>query len=288
MSEKLVRGAFAAVITPRHSDGRLDEASFERLLAFLIDHQVKGVVVNGATGEYCLNSVDEVATLTRLAVSAAAGKIRVLSGVGAPGLSGAVANGVAALRAGADGLLLPAPHFFLFSQDDVTAFFCDAATQLPAPILLYNIPQFTTGMTPDTVARVMSACPNVVGVKDSSGSPDLLRALTRDAPASCRVVGNDGVLVRAMEEQVLDGVISGVACVMPELIVRLFAGEGGASRLDEFIAAITPFPVPWALKWIAESRGLAPAWFAQPVSATRAAEACELQRWFAAWIQKSY
>jgi 4-hydroxy-tetrahydrodipicolinate synthase len=288
MSDKLVRGVFAAVITPRRPDGSLDEASFECLLAFLIDHQVKGVVVNGATGEYCLNSVDEVATLTRLAVTAAAGRVRVLSGVGAPGLSGAVANGVAALRAGADGLLLPAPHFFPFSQDDVTAFFCDAAARLPAPILLYNIPQFTTGMTLHTVARVMDACPNVVGVKDSSGSLDLLRDMTCDAPSSCRVVGNDGVLVRAMEQQVLDGVISGVACVLPELIVRLFAGEDSASRLDEFIAAISPFPVPWALKWIAESRGLAPVWFAQPVSATRAAEACELQRWFTAWVQESY
>jgi 4-hydroxy-tetrahydrodipicolinate synthase len=216
-------------------------------------------------------------------VKASSGRVRVLSGIGSASLRGAVENGTAALRAGAEGLLVPAPHFFPFSQDDITAFFCDAASRLAAPILLYNIPQFTTGMEPDTVMRVMQTCPNVVGVKDSSGSLDLLRCLTLHTPDSCRVLGNDNVLAQAIREQVLDGVISGVACVLPELVVSLYAGEPSEGALEEFIAAIGPFPVPWAIKWIAESRGLAPACFAQPVSPARAAQARELQHWFATW-----
>jgi hypothetical protein len=54
-------------------------------------------------------------------------------------------------------------------------------------------------------------------------------------------------------------------------------------RLDEFIGAIGGFPVPWALKWIAERRGIAPVSFSQPLSRRRREQGRELQEWFSSW-----
>ncbi len=80
--------------------------------------------------------------------------------------------------------------------------------------------------------------------------------------------------------------ISGVACVLPELLQAVWERSDDACRLlGEFIAHVAPFPVPWALKWIGESRGIAVARFAQPLSAARERQGRELQRWFESWRQ---
>ena len=99
-------------------------------------------------------------------------------------------------------------------------------------------------------------------------------------------MGNDSALVQALGEQVCDAVISGVACVLPELLLAVWdRGDEACRLLGEFIQAVSPFPVPWALKWIGESRGIATARFAQPLSTARELQGRELQGWFEGWSQ---
>ena len=70
-----------------------------------------------------------------------------------------------------------------------------------------------------------------------------------------------------------DAVVSGVAGVLPELTTLLFHQRnsaeyhGAAQLLAELIRHLSAFPVPWGLKFIAEFRGITPAWFSQPLSA---------------------
>jgi hypothetical protein len=82
-----------------------------------------------------------------------------------------------------------------------------------------------------------------------------------------------------VDEQLCDAVISGIASVLPELVTAVFEGRS-RDLLNEFIAAIDPFPVPWGLKWIGEARGIAPASFSQPVSPQRLTQGRALQNWF--------
>lgn len=107
------------------------------------------------------------------------------------------------------------------------------------------------------------------------------------------MVGNDRVLAEALREGLCDGVVSGVACVLPELISAVYAARsdpssarfGRASQLlSEAVAQLNAFPTPWGLKWLAEARGLAPATFAQPVSDHRAAEGDAFVKWAEQWF----
>lgn len=116
----------------------------------------------------------------------------------------------------------------------------------------------------------------------------MLRALTRRLPAAVRLVGSDNALPEALEEGICDGVVSGVAGAVPELILPLFENGGvrdgqAIRRLREFIRELDRFPVPWGLKWIAESRGIATAHFNLPLSPSRALQGARLQEWFRAW-----
>ena len=283
---KLVQGVYAAAATPRQEDGALDETAFRVQLEFLMERGIRGFAVNGATGEYCVTTPAELKRMVSIAAEVTEGRAAFVCGVGSAGLRGCVDNGRIAIEGGATAVLLPGPHFFPYQQEDLEVFCRRFDEEVPLPVLLYNLPQFTSGFLPETTVRLIAECPGIVGIKDSSGSLDTLRALSAPGVEACRIVGNDSALVQALGEQVCDAVISGVACVLPELLMAVWERNDEACRLlGEFIQAVSPFPVPWALKWIGESRGIATARFAQPLSTARELQGRELQGWFAGWSQ---
>jgi 4-hydroxy-tetrahydrodipicolinate synthase len=182
------------------------------------------------------------------------------------------------------------PYFFPYSQDDLVAFTTKVAGELESSVLLYNLPQFTSGLDPKTSLELIQSCRNIVGIKDSSGSLETVRLLSAEAPDACRIIGNDGVLAGALRENLADAVISGVACVLPELISQIFdigktdplspRWNAMITILDEFIGQLDTMPTPWGIKIMAEARGIAKASFPLPLSERRRHLAQELSTWF--------
>lgn len=283
-----VTGVFAAVLTPRNTGGDIDSKALEHSLEFLISKGIEGFALNGATGEFCITTPQELETILQVTANVTRGKASFIAGIGAASERTAVQLGKIASRSGAAALLLPMPYFFPYSQDDLSAFCRSVATQLDSPILLYNLPQFSSGLLPQTTADLITTCDNIVGIKDSSGSLDTMRLLTQNNISSCRILGNDSALPGALEQQLCDGVVSGVACVLPELMQALYtAGRNRTpqfaeltAQLHEFIVQLDAFPVPWGLKIIAEMRGIAQACFSLPLSASRTQGITAFQQWF--------
>jgi 4-hydroxy-tetrahydrodipicolinate synthase len=283
-----VTGVFTAVLTPRDANGDIDSKAFEHSLDFLMSKGIQGFAINGATGEFCITTPQEFDTILQVTADTTRGKASFIAGVGAASERTAVQLGKMASRSGAAALLLPMPYFFPYSQDDLSAFCRSVATQLDSPILLYNLPQFSSGLLPQTTADLITGCGNIVGIKDSSGSLDTMRLLTQNNIVSCRIIGNDNALPRALEERLCDGVVSGVACVLPELMQALYsAGRTRtlqfselASLLRDFVVQLDAFPVPWGLKIIAEMRGIARARYSLPLSGSRTQNIVAFQQWF--------
>jgi len=287
MTKKLVEGVFSAVVTPRDENGNLSESGLQTWLDYLVDRGIRGFAINGATGEFPLTSADELKRILKVVSGVLNGRAEFMVGVGAGDVKTTCRLGDIAIEAGAKGLLLPVPGFFPYAQDDVVSFVRAVANSLRAPILLYNLPQFTTGIHPQSTLELVSQCENIVGIKDSSGSLDTLRLLRDECPEACRVVGNDGALPAALNEGLADGVISGVACVLPALIQGMF--ENGArgivsdamlSALDQFIRQLDTLPTPWGLKVIGEALGIAKASFPFPLSERRQLQREEMTEWF--------
>jgi 4-hydroxy-tetrahydrodipicolinate synthase len=283
-------GVYAAVLTPRTASGALDEAAFAGLLEFLLGKGISGFAVNGATGEFCLTLEAEFARLMRVAAEVTKGRGIFLAGIGAAGSDASVGLGRIAAEAGAAGVLLPMPYFFPYSQGDVKAFCRTVAAEVDAPVLLYNLPQFTTGLNAATSLELIRECENIVGIKDSSGSLETVRVLTDECAGALRLIGNDEVLGRALIARVLDGVVSGVACVLPELILRMYAvglADSGSAEFLElevalrlFIEQLGAFPTPWGLKVIAEARGVVKATYPFPRGQEREQQQVNMLRWF--------
>jgi 4-hydroxy-tetrahydrodipicolinate synthase len=296
MSNKLVCGVYAAVLTPRLEDDSVDVTALRKLLEFLLLRGVKGFALNGATAEFCLTTPEHLEVLLKVAQEVCAGEAELLCGVGAAGIQGSVALAAIAEKHRVKALLLPMPYFFPYQQQDLDAFCRAAAAATTLPILLYNLPQFTSGLEKDTVRGLITEAPNIIGIKDSSGSLEILRDLTKQGVDACRIVGNDSALAPALLEGVCDGVVSGVACVLPELVLSLYekglqpSGDTflqAVSTLNDFIAQLDPFPTPWGLKWAAEARGVLTATFSQPLSPQRKEQATALSAWVSRWQDRA-
>jgi 4-hydroxy-tetrahydrodipicolinate synthase len=295
MTTNLVRGVSAALLTPRLPDGSVDAPALRKLLEFLLDKGISSFALNGATGEFCTTTAIQLRTLLRTAKEVAGDSARFLCGVGAADRAGSVMLAQIAQDAGVKALLLPMPYFFPYQQGDLEQFSRTVAATVSLPVLLYNLPQFTSGLHKDTVRTLISEVPNIIGIKDSSGSLEILTHLSEHGVEACRIVGDDSVLSAALRAEVCDGVISGVACVAPELILALYAREkqSGSAEfaaatqvLDQLIEQLGAFPTPWGLKWIAQARGILRATFPLPLSPARAAQGRQLERWFQAWFSE--
>ncbi len=284
------RGVYVALLTPRFSSGTIDFAAFEKQMSFCAGCSIQGFAINGATGEF--PSITE-SELERLLESASEfrNERQILCCVGSSSLQDTLRRGNLAQAARVDAILLPMPYFFPYRQDDLIAFCSSVAESVETPILLYNLPQFTTGLEPESVVELMRRHSNIVGVKDSSGSLDIVRAMTDRLPRRKRLIGNDSALCDAMRADVCDGVISGVACALPELMTSFFEHPVESSefaqaevRLHEFIEKISHLPTPWGLKAASAAREITPGGYPLPLSPSRKHELESLRAWFIEWL----
>lgn len=291
-SSPFVREVFAAMTLPRTAQGIVDLEVFARHLEFVLRAGVKGFVLNGATGEYCLTSCDELGQILRRAREVTGPGVKLLAAIGGASLTQTLCRLDVAEAAGADMLLLPMPYFFPYEQQDLIAFSKHVAQRASLPLLLYNLPEFTTALEPSTTLELLAEIPKIKGIKDSSGSLKTVRLLTALRPKANRVIGSDGALYEALVEGVCDGVVSGVASVLPELMQALYRaaeesplGETALAlnaSLEELLGWLRRFPVPWGLKIIAAERGFSAADFPLPMSPQRTAEGLQFVEWFRA------
>lgn len=289
----MVHGVYAALLTPRLKDDSVDVASLTALVKFLMGKDISSFAVNGATGEYCLTTPHQLRTILSTIENASDGKANILCGVGAAGSALSIELAGIAQAANVKGLLLPLPYFFPYGQQDLDSYCREIAHNTSLPILLYNLPQFTSGFSKETVRKLLLEVPNIVGIKDSSGSLDILSDLTQSGVEASRIVGNDSVLAAALVDGVCDGVVSGVACVLPELVTAQYhlnpianpiAFQKISTLMNEVIGQLNRLPTPWGLKWFAEARGIMQASFSQPQSENRLATGQEIVAWLDQWL----
>jgi 4-hydroxy-tetrahydrodipicolinate synthase len=290
----LPSGVYAALLTPVDGRGQLDLEALARLVEFVAERGVRGVVVGGATGEYPSFSVEEREGLIRHVTDSAKGRMPVVAGTGCTTLTDTVRLGRVAAETGCHSVLLAMPYFFRYQPEDLVAFSRTVSQASSLPCLLYHLPAFTNALTPDDLARVLESEPRIAGVKDSSGVRANLARLAevRRRRAFSLFAGDDALALDALRAG-WDGIISGIACFLPELMVRLEGsfrvsdGETAAlcqADISRVIKEIVKLPVPWAIRIGLEVRGISPGPLPLPVSAERQSQIAAYREWLGGWL----
>jgi len=164
-----LKGVFPAMATPLTSDEKIDKPSLRKLVHYLIDGGIHGIVVLGSTGEFPAMSESMRQDTFETALEEVNGKIPVLIGCGEPGTSRTIDQIKIAAETKADGVLVAVPYYFNMDQSAVIRHYQLVAEASTLPVVLYNFPQMTkTAFSADTVAK-LAQHPNIIGIKDSSG-----------------------------------------------------------------------------------------------------------------------
>ena len=288
-------GVFAAAVTPHRQEGHeADIGAMLELIDFLAGSGVKGTVVLGSTGEFLHMKPSDRSRIVQFAVKRS--RVPVVAGVSHSTLDGALELASEAITSGAAALLVMPPYFFRYDQSDVAEFYRRFAIEIGrsnVPLLLYNIPQFTSPIAFETVRELLNSG-YYAGIKDSSGDWPYFQQLAalRAQQEFTLFVGNDGIFPQAARAGA-DGVVSGCACAIPEVLVKLHAAltaqdEQAAAtwtaHLNEFIAWIDRFPTPVGVKVATAARGLKVGPLAVPLAAEKCRALDEFQEWFKGWL----
>jgi 4-hydroxy-2-oxoglutarate aldolase len=250
-------GVFAAAVTPFDaSSGALDVDGFRRNARFLLDTPLAGLVLFGSTGEGVLVDSDERAALLAGARELAGDRL-VLAGAGAESTREAIRLSRVAAAAGADAVLVHPPGYFRSLMTAAALFdhYTAVADASPVPVVLYQVPVASRSVELELplIAR-LSAHPNIVGVKDSTGDLAALGELRRACAADFAViVGTAAVLLDALDAGASAGILA-LAAVAPHECTEIYrlwrAGEHDAAARMQAIAAplhravVTQFGVP--------------------------------------------
>jgi 4-hydroxy-tetrahydrodipicolinate synthase len=187
----MITGSIVAIVTPMHADGSLDLPALRRLVDFHVQEGTDAIVVVGTTGESPTVTVDEHCELIRVTVEQAAGRVPVIAGTGANSTAEAIALTRFAHQAGADAALSVVPYYNKPTQEGLYRHFRAIAEGVDIPVILYNVPGRTVADLGNDTALRLAEIPNIVGIKDATGSIERGTDLIARAPAGFAVYSGD-------------------------------------------------------------------------------------------------
>lgn len=259
------QGSLVAIVTPMQEDGALDLDAFRRLIDWHVKEGTDGIVVVGTTGESPTVDWDEHTLLIKTAVDHAAGRVPIIAGTGANATTEAIELSGFAREAGADGALSVVPYYNKPTQEGLYRHFKAIAEAVDLPMVVYNVPGRTVAdLQNDTVLR-LAQVPNIVGIKDATGSIERGSELLRRKPRDFRVYSGDDATGLALMLHGGHGVISVTANVAPRLMHDLCAAAlaGDVARARDINNKLLPLhrnlfleanPIP--VKWAVQQMGL--------------------------------
>lgn len=225
MDTSMIKGIIPPILTPIDDNEQVDEAKMRKQVEFVIQGGVHGILAFGSNGEFYMIEEDETKRALEIMLSQAAGRVPVYCGIGAIRTQKCIRLARMAQKAGATGISVLQPMFLKPTEEELFRHFAAIAESVPdLPMLLYNNPGRTGyTMSYSLVERLADRCPNIVGMKDSSGD------MTRTAEFIRRMRGREFKVFGGKDTLVFGTLIHGgaggvcsTANMYPELVCSIY------------------------------------------------------------------
>src|SRR3954452_13339248 len=226
-------GVGTALVTPFTASGDLDERAVRSLGRRQIDAGIHFLVPCGTTGENPTLSDAERVRIVEILVDEAKGRVPVLAGAGGYDTREVIHLAGLMKKAGAEGLLSVTPYYNKPTQEGLYLHYRAIADSTDLPIIVYNVPgRAGVNVEPATLAR-LSAIPNIIGVKEASGSISQMIDVCKLLPADFIILSGDDALTLPLMAIGGRGVISVASHEIPADMVEMV----GAAARGDFAAA---------------------------------------------------
>jgi 4-hydroxy-tetrahydrodipicolinate synthase len=256
----MFRGCGTALVTPFRPDLSVDEPTLRSLVRRQIDAGVDFLCPCGTTGESPTLTHEEHLRVIEITVEEAKKRVPVLAGAGGYNTREVITVTAELQERGVSGILSVTPYYNKPTQEGLYQHYRAIAESTSLAIVVYSV-QSRTGVNvePATVMR-LAEIPNIVGMKEASGSISQMASIMARVPESFAVLAGDDTIALPLIALGGNGVISVVSNQIPgefgELIRSALNGDfGTARRLQRRFQALmevnfvetSPGPVKFAM-----------------------------------------
>lgn len=217
-----LQGSITALVTPMKADGAVDYDALAKLIDWQIAEGTHALVAVGTTGESATLSMEEHVEVIRFFVKHVGGRVPVIAGTGANNTLEAIELTAAAKDAGADCALLVAPYYNKPTQEGIYQHYKAISEAVDMPQMLYNVPGRTVvDISQETVERLMTL-PNIVAIKDATGSVERGIALIKAVGEHLVVLSGDDPTALELIKHGAKGNISVTSNIAPKAMSQVF------------------------------------------------------------------
>lgn len=257
-------GVWLPIITP-FKDGKVDFNSYKNMIENYIDTGITGVIPLGTTGETPTLSEDEYFSIIEKTIEYVKGRVKVVVGVGGNNTKALIEKAKKVEALGVDGILSVCPYYNRPDQRGIYEHFKALAEAIDTDIILYNIPYRTGRNIEIPTILKLAEIPNIVGVKDASGSFTESQKLIMNKPKDFAVLTGEDALFYSTLALGGDGGILASCHVNTKDFVQIYKNikEGKMEEalklwkpLYKFIPLLFKEPNPAPIKYIAKKMNL--------------------------------
>lgn len=216
------KGVIPAFYACYDEEGNISPERVRNLTKYFIEKGVKGVYVNGSSGECIYQSVEDKKIVLENVMEEAKGKLTVIAHVACNNTKDSMELAVHAESLGVDAIAAIPPIYFRLPEYAIAEYWNDISSAAPnTDFVIYNIPQLAgVALTPSLFAE-MRKNPRVIGVKNSSMPVQDIQMFKQDA-------GEDYIIFNGPDEQFIsgrligaEGAIGGTYGAMPDLFLKM-------------------------------------------------------------------
>ncbi len=217
------QGVYVIAPTPFHPDGRIDEASIDRMTDFFLGAGVTGMTVLGQLGEAPKMTHDESVSIVKRVIARA--KVPIVVGVSAPGFAAMRALTQDVMGLGATGVMIAPPNT-LRTDDSIVQYYKQASEAIggDVPFVIQDYPlTFSVQMSPAVIRRIHTEIPASWFLKheDWPGLDKISQLRTWEKDGSMRrlpiLTGNNALFLDYEMERGADGANTGYC--FPDMLV---------------------------------------------------------------------
>lgn len=227
------KGVIPAFYACYDEEGNISPERVRALTEYFVKKGVKGLYVNGSSGECIYQSVADRKLVLENVMAVAKGKLTVIAHVACNNTKDGVELAKHAEALGVDAIAAIPPIYFRLPEYSIAAYWNAMSEAAPnTDFIIYNIPQLAGVALTMNLFAEMRKNPRVIGVKNSSMP-------VQDIQMFKAAAGDDYIIFNGPDEQFIsgrvigaEGGIGGTYGVMPELFLKLDELVK-ANRLDE-------------------------------------------------------
>lgn len=218
------KGIIPAFYACYDKEGNISPQGVQALTRYFVEKGVKGVYVNGSSGECIYQSVEDKKVILENVMKEAQGKLTVIAHVACNNTQDSMELASHAESLGVDAIAAIPPIYFRLPEYAIAQYWNDISSKAPnTDFVIYNIPQLAGVALTASLFTEMRKNPRVIGVKNSSMP-------VQDIQLFKAAAGEDYVVFNGPDEQFIsgriigaEGAIGGTYGAMPELILKLDA-----------------------------------------------------------------